>query len=280
MLKEHLHVLKWLPELNYFGRYPKLSLFFWGLNILFVLLAILVHTAKAELIISLLSYESSPSVTPQNICVILSDRILDISNTPFDQKHKLETKLTALYVYNDNILTKSTKSNTLHTDLIQDLKILNKVLHQRKNEKSTTRNSPELVARLISIRAKLQYSMLHMPNEYATWYIDLAQVSCGYIEGLSSPFILTYRAFMATLNNNLSFRAITDPPSWKRTGCFFNIALLYSSLLSIYLFSLIAHKSQKSLLYIPGLLSLLYGMGHFLVFLYKISGSIPSNMFP
>lgn len=275
------NVLRLLPKLNFFSKHPRLSIGFWGLNIVLLLMSLILYFTKPELIISLFTKNNFDSLQPQNVSIIVSDRILDISNTPYTEKHKLDTKLTSLYVYMKSVINQPAhlKSGNFSPDYNIDIKILNELLARWQKGDTSLRHTPELINRLVSIRNRLQSAALNTPKQHATWYMRLSRFSSGYLEGLSSPLLLPYRAVVLFLSNNLTFRSVTDPAEWRREGAFFYLALLYSSFLSIYIFALFAHLCKTSLLYIPGVMALSYGILHFFMFLYQITKSMEEIFF-
>ena len=246
-------------------RRRKLTIVFWVAQTLLFGAALTIRLASPSVAIPPLQTAAHVGLfSPSNICSVVNDHLMAISHTSVADLSALNTRVANLDTYLQSVLYHIPRDrNTVFTaEFVENVHALKNVCERWKLQKTINVAAADLQADALSYCSKFRDLLHNFSKPAPRWYLHIARTSTGFLEGLGTPAFLLWRTASCALKGQFTVKSILHPRDWRRAGPFFFAAMFYGSILCAYLFAWLALNLKHAPLSAPGLIALLYSMGH------------------
>lgn len=236
---------------------------FWSLQALVFAAALTVRLASPSVILMPIQTLQPMPVVPSNVCTLVNSKLVGILQTSRSDLPALTERVTDLGTFLQITQSRlpSVPDARYTPEFIGNVRTLRQTCKRWERRKLTAAEAVDLQAELVSYRNRFNRALLNIPKPAPLWYIHTVRAATGFLEGLAAPALLPVRAATCALSGRLTARAVLAPEDWRRTGPFFVLLLFYGTLLTAYLSAWLAQHFHRYLLFIPGLLGVLYSAG-------------------
>ena len=245
-------------------RTRRLTVFFWAVQVLLLLAALVIRLASPSAILTPLHVLNPGVISPSNVCIIVNGKLVEIVQTPRSDGPALAARIAGLNAYLHSVLARLPPEQDVRftPEFISNVRTLKRVCERWQNRKTSIDTAIDMQAELLSYRSRFRDVLRRIPKPAPLWYLHAVRASTGLLEGTFSPAMVLWRTVSLALDGRLTVRAALRPADWRHTGLLFVLFLFYGGLLCTYLCATLALRFRHLILYVPALFGVFYGTSH------------------